>query len=649
MKQFKGEDSHMKDVGSKRYEKATLFSCIFVIILGMAVLLYSVLLESNILSPEKTGHLPMAKDAALCFVFCGLALLGAKGTGKPARMLSKIFALLTVASSLLSIAQRNFPKLYEVLYIFGDHVNFGMALQTALAFLFTGMAVWFISVKKVVIVAQFLLHSVTLISGVVIFGHILKIPQFYHFTIFDAMSIYTAVGLIIFTVAASLFNPTAGITGIYTGNKIGNIMARRLSPGILVVLFLITYLRIAAHRHEWVTSELGMALFALAFLITTLVLIFATSSALNEIGDKKEIAKYNFEALVKSAPNALVMSDTEGNIAFVNEEATKIFGYGPNELEGNSLDIVVPERFRAAHREKQPNYIHSPQPRHFNALNDLYALRKDGSEFPIEIGITPIKTEKGFVALASIIDITERKQSEEIIKKQLIELQSKNRELEQFNYISSHDLQEPLRTVLNYIQLLEEDYPELSDEIKAHHKIMQSSVTRMSTVVRSLLDFGRLGRNKKLVLTDCKKIIGEVIADLNTIVRDSGAVITLSEGHPVIYAYETEMRQLFQNLINNAIKFRKPGTVPHINISYRESEGYFEFAVADNGIGIQPKYFEKVFDIFQRLNKEGEFEGHGIGLANCKKIAEMHGGKIWVESVPGEGSTFKFTISNFRQ
>lgn len=647
MKQNNAKSTHQKKTNDRlRYKKVIILASVFVIILGIAVLLYAMLLEKNILKHEDFGHLPMAKDAAFCFILSGFALVAAIKSGKFLHVLSKILALVIVASASLSVAQNHVPEFYHRIFVLSNHIYFGMAMQTAIAFIFTGLALCFIRIKKARLPVQFLLHSVTLISGVVIFGHILRIPHFYHFTIFDAMSIYTAVGLLIFTVAASLFNPSAGLTGIYTGNKIGNVMARRLSVRILVVLFIITYFRIMAHRNEWLSQELGMAMFALAFLITTLVLIFATSVVLNEIGDKKEIAKHNFKALVKSAPNALVMSDTEGKIALVNKEANKIFGYSPNELEGSSLDIIVPERYRAAHQEKYPKYAENPQPRHFSSVNDLYALRKDGSEFPIEIGITPIKTEKGIVALASIIDITERKQSEAIIKKQMSELKMKNYEMEQFTYIASHDLQEPLRTVSNYIRLLEEDYPEqINDDIGTHLAAMDAAINRMRVLVRSLLDYGRLGQNKKLVRTNTNTVINNVADDLKSLISSSNSTITCASGLPEINAYETELRQLFQNLINNAIKFRKKDIAPIITIGCNQQNGISEFYIADNGIGIDPKHSERIFMMFHQLKGNEEYEGYGVGLANCKKIAELHGGKIWVESEPGKGSTFKFTIA----
>jgi signal transduction histidine kinase len=228
-------------------------------------------------------------------------------------------------------------------------------------------------------------------------------------------------------------------------------------------------------------------------------------------------------------------------------------------------------------------------------------------------------------------------------EKRAAELTAANRELGQFAYIASHDLQEPLRTVSNYMQVFEEDFgTRMDDNARKYLHAVNKATNRMSTLIRSLLSFSRLGHNKKLVSVDCKKILDDVIADLDTMIKSSHAIVEVAP-LPQLNAYEIEIHQLFQNLIINAIKFQKKDTQPHIRIgSEKISEGW-EFFVTDNGIGIDPAHFERVFDIFQRLHTR-EYEGSGIGLANCKKIVHLHGGEIWVESFPGTGTTFRFTI-----
>lgn len=232
-----------------------------------------------------------------------------------------------------------------------------------------------------------------------------------------------------------------------------------------------------------------------------------------------------------------------------------------------------------------------------------------------------------------------------IINKELEEFSYANIELKQFAYIASHELKEPLRTIANFIQIINEDNMGKFDEKTLEYfRIIDNSTKRMTILINTLLNFSRLGTNKKLSNVDCKELIDSVLADLSVIVKSAKATIEVSE-MPKLNAYEIEFRQIFQNLISNAIKFHQKDTPPKIQIrSEKINEGY-KFSVSDNGIGIDPSHFDRVFDMFQRLhNTEEVFEGKGIGLAYCKKIVHMHKGEIWVESELGKGSTFYFTI-----
>jgi light-regulated signal transduction histidine kinase (bacteriophytochrome) len=219
-----------------------------------------------------------------------------------------------------------------------------------------------------------------------------------------------------------------------------------------------------------------------------------------------------------------------------------------------------------------------------------------------------------------------------------------NKVLKQFAYVASHDLQEPLRTVSNYMQVFNEDYSALLDDrARQYLHSVNNATKRMSMVIESLLDFSRLGNTAKLAYVNCNKLLDEVIADLDSAIKTSNAIIEVTE-MPKLNVFETEMRQVFQNLITNAIKFHKKGTQPQIMISAERIGNKWKFSIRDTGIGIAPVHFERVFDIFQRLHTSDEYEGNGIGLANCKKIIQLHKGEIWLESALGQGTTFHFII-----
>ncbi|HMJ67615.1 MAG TPA: ATP-binding protein [Cyclobacteriaceae bacterium] len=349
------------------------------------------------------------------------------------------------------------------------------------------------------------------------------------------------------------------------------------------------------------------------------------------------MAEEQFRQVVESSPNAMVVVNEKGLIRLVNNQTEKLFEYKRDELIGNKLDMLMPERFRGNHITQQLDFLKESKARSMGVDRDLFALSKSGTEIQIEIGLNPIKTVKGTKVLISIVDITERKAQEVMLKKH-------NHELEQFSYLASHDLQEPLRTVSNYMEVFEEDYlPLLDDKARQYLHSVNKATERMSILIKSLLAFSRLGHNKILVTVDCNKLIADVLADLTTMIEKSDADITVSP-LPVLNLYEVEMRQVFQNLITNAIKFRKKNTRPTLDIRADLIKDSWRFSVSDNGIGIAANSFSRVFDIFQRLHTSDMYEGSGIGLANCKKIVQLHQGNIWIESTLGKGTTFYFTI-----
>jgi light-regulated signal transduction histidine kinase (bacteriophytochrome) len=272
-------------------------------------------------------------------------------------------------------------------------------------------------------------------------------------------------------------------------------------------------------------------------------------------------------------------------------------------------------------------------------------VTKSGEIRRVRSSNRPVFEEDRVIGVTGVItDITERKKAEEALQRTMAELERSNAELQQFAHVASHDLQEPLRMVASYTQLLEKRYKgSLDADADEFIAYAVDGAKRMQNLILGLLSYSRVGtRGKPFEPTECESVFKQVLDNLKVTIDESGAGVT-HDPLPRVMADETQLIQLFQNLLANAIKFRGEDQ-PRIHVSAKEDSNECLFSVSDNGIGINPGYFDRIFVIFQRLHGREEYPGTGIGLSVCKRIVERHGGRIWVESQPGEGSTFHFAI-----
>jgi light-regulated signal transduction histidine kinase (bacteriophytochrome) len=280
----------------------------------------------------------------------------------------------------------------------------------------------------------------------------------------------------------------------------------------------------------------------------------------------------------------------------------------------------------------------NPQVRAMGSGRDLFGIHKNGGEIPVEIGLIPIEMDEGPVVLATIVDITVRKRAEE-------ELRRSNEELERFAYVASHDLQEPLRMVASFVQLLGQRYKgKLDADADEFIGYAVDGAHRMQQLIQDLLTYSRVGtRGAALVPTDTGAALERALANLKLALDESGAVVS-HDPLPTVRGDAGQLEHLFLNLVGNAIKFRgsEPSRI-HVSAADAGPDGW-RISVRDNGIGIEADYFERIFVIFQRLHGREQYGGTGIGLAIAKKIVERHGGRIWVDSEPGRGATFSFTL-----
>lgn len=352
-----------------------------------------------------------------------------------------------------------------------------------------------------------------------------------------------------------------------------------------------------------------------------------------------------FRGLLEVAPDPIVIVNARGAIAIVNRQTELAFGYTRDELVGAQVEVLVPEQSRRAHISEREDYQSAPQTRPMGSGLELYGRRKDGSAFPVEISLSPLHTEGGTLIISIIRDTTARKQAEEYLRATTAELERSNRELEQFAYVASHDLQEPLRMVASYTQLLARRYRgKLDADADEFIEYAVDGARRMQELINDLLTYSRVGsRSLELRRVDAGEVVDRVCRDLSSAIEDAHATVT-HDDLPEITADPTQLQQLFQNLLANGIKFRRSDVVPDVHVSAERTGTSWRFRVRDNGIGIESQYLDRIFVLFQRLHSRSDYPGTGIGLAICKKIVERHGGAIAVHSILGQGTTFEISL-----
>jgi len=374
------------------------------------------------------------------------------------------------------------------------------------------------------------------------------------------------------------------------------------------------------------------------------------TAAIRDISVRKAAEKHlaqtesRYRGLLEAAPDAMVVVNQGGEIVLLNLQAEKQFGYRRDELLGQKVKNIIPEGFAERLIADDLRSAEDALAQQIGTGIELTGQRKDGSEFPIEIMLSPLGSADGILVTAAIRDITERKRHESALQEKNSELQVAVNELDAFSYSVSHDLRAPLRAIDGFSQILLKQYaPLLSGEPRKYLQRVRDNTERMGHLVDDLLRFSRLGRQplaKQLVPTDT--IVGQALRDARQQVPGRSVNVIVGDLPPV-WGDAALLKQVFTNLIDNAFKYTQLREAAVVEIGSRKIGDEQVFIISDNGVGFDMQYAGKLFDVFQRLHRAEDFAGTGVGLAIVQRIVQRHGGRVWAEAAVDRGATFYFT------
>ncbi|WP_167455913.1 sensor histidine kinase [Tenacibaculum singaporense] len=600
-------------------------------------------------------------NTALLFFLCTISLIISRKKQRKYRTPFFIFTYTVLFISILTLIEYIFRvNLYiDNLFIKDAFtiVNPGrMSEATAVCFIFFAIGLTGLKSTNRAYIAttQHIALVTSIISLITILYFILRFPIDSKIVFFKTMSIQTAISFLFISFLLISKSYNIGFKETILGNSDGSRSLQKLLPFIILIPFFLSFFMLTLINEKIIGAQSGIIVYTLVLILSGFLYTYIVSVGLNKsdylrrtleknlINKNSELLNFK-EALDKIA--IVAITDENTFIKYVNDKFCEISKYSREEIIGNTNEIVRSDYHPDSFYTEAWLTVSSGEP----WFGEVKNRAKDGSLYWTETAIVPLKKRTNYIReyMAIQLDITKRKEAEELLASKYVKtLEQKNQELEQFNYITSHDLQEPLRTISSFSDILYEEYHDkLDSNAKQLFLFIKKATRRMSSLIKNLLDYSQLGRQREISKVNCNLLVNDIIEDLNSTIKQNKATIKQSN-LPIINAYPIELRLLFQNLISNAIKFSKKDVSPQISIKAKKKDHVWEFYVKDNGIGIPEQFQKKIFSIFQRLHTENEYEGTGIGLAHCQKIVGMHGGEIGVKSKPGKGSTFFFTIPN---
>jgi len=422
-----------------------------------------------------------------------------------------------------------------------------------------------------------------------------------------------------------------------------------LIAGLLATSLLVRYLlavRGHATRIEERVTERTIQLDEANWELTRVNAALETTARERELqGRSARESQAQTRAIVDAAVDAIITIDERGTVESFNPAAERIFGFAADEVISQNVKMLMPAPYQDEHDGYISDHLRTGESTIIGVGREVVGMRKDGTTFPMDLAVSEVNLTDRRMFTGIVRDISDRKQAESALAQQAEELAQSNAELQDFTYVVSHDLKEPLRGIEAFSTFLEEDHGDkLGDEGKRYVTVVRQNALRMKKLIDDLLELSRIGHlEPNFEPVDVTAVIAEVRDNLSFAVNEKVVDLQVQPELPTVTCNRVRFKEVLHNLVSNAVKFGAEAEAV-VKIGYVASNGDHVFSVRDYGIGIDEAYRDKIFQIFQRLNRREDYEGTGAGLTICRKIVEAHGGEIWVDSEPGEGSTFSFTI-----
>ncbi len=608
----------------------------------------------------------MKANTALGFILAGLALwlLQRHPIPPSRRTFAQLCAATVALLGLLTLSQDLFGwDLGIDQFLFKDTVTSPetsvpgrMSPISAFNFFLSGLALLLVDVetRRGHWPGQFLALLTTTTSFMAIVGYAYSAHALYDIEPYSSMALHSALAFAVLSLGVLAARPDRGLMVLLTADTAGGILARRLLPIAVFLPLVLGWLRLQGQQAGFYGLAFGLALFTLSNVVLLSVVVWWNARSLSRLDLERRQAERErerlrgeakFRTLVESVAVGIVVVDEQARIVVINPHAEKLFGYSHQELRGKLVEELVPENLREKHVVHRSSYMAAPRMREMGPALNLRARRKDGTTFPVEIGLSPIETDDGTLVIATVQDITKRLEAEERTKHKAAELEAINKELEAFTYSVFHDLRAPLRHLDGFSQLLVEEHAAAMPEpVRRYLNRIRDGTRQMGQLLDDLLNFSRLGRQElNLQLTGLNSLVEEVIAGL----QPEGAGRTVEwkiDPLPFVECDPALMKQVLSNLLSNAVKFTRPRERAVIEVGSLTQDAQPAIFVRDNGVGFSMNYADKLFGIFQRLHRQEDFEGTGVGLATVQRIIHKHGGRVWAEAEINRGATFYFTL-----